>query len=66
MHLNQCLTLSGMEQALSNPDNNPTEFMCARHVVGEINRTEEAVQVLEQGKYTKFGELMNSSHDALR
>lgn len=38
----------------------------ARHVIGEIIRTEEAARCLEQGDYTRFGKLMVESHDALR
>lgn len=38
----------------------------ARHVIGEIIRTEEAAKCLEQGDYTRFGKLMVESHDALR
>ncbi|XP_022313681.1 galactokinase-like [Crassostrea virginica] len=38
----------------------------ARHVIGEILRTEEAAKCLELGDYTRFGKLMVESHDALR
>ncbi len=38
----------------------------ARHVISEIARTEQAVQELRNGNITKFGELMNGSHDSLR
>ena len=58
--------LTGMEQALTNASDNPTEYMCSRHVVGEINRTKAAIRVLEQGDYASFGQLMNESHTALR
>ena len=37
-----------------------------KHVVGEIARTQEAVQVLEAGDLARFGELMNQSHHSLR
>ncbi len=37
-----------------------------RHVVSEIARTQEAVEVLRQGDLVRFGELMNDSHDSLR
>lgn len=37
-----------------------------QHVVKEISRTKEAVEVLKTGNYKKFGELMNESHDSLR
>ncbi len=38
----------------------------ARHVIGEIERTEEAVRQLKHGNLERFGELMNASHDSLR
>lgn len=38
----------------------------ARHVIGEILRTEEAAKCLELGDYTRFGKLMVESHNALR
>lgn len=38
----------------------------ARHVVSEIERTEEAVTELKAGNIEKFGQLMNGSHDSLR
>ena len=38
----------------------------ARHVIGEIKRTEEAATALENNNYTRFGELMGQSHNALR
>lgn len=37
-----------------------------RHVIGEIARTEEAANALENGDYKKFGQLMVASHNALR
>ncbi|XP_052791272.1 galactokinase-like [Mya arenaria] len=38
----------------------------ARHVVGEIRRTEEAASALENNNYSLFGQLMVQSHNALR
>jgi galactokinase len=38
----------------------------ARHVVGEIARTLDAVEALEKGSYHAFGELMYASHASLR
>ena len=38
----------------------------ARHVVGEVARTAEAVEALKQGKIELFGELMTASHVSLR
>lgn len=37
-----------------------------RHVVTEIQRTVDAVTVLEKGDFNKFGQLMNESHDSLK
>jgi len=42
------------------------ELMRARHVVGEIERTLEAVGALEAGDYERFGHLMVASHNSLR
>ena len=42
------------------------ELMRARHVVGEIQRTLDAVEALEGGNYHRFGELMYGSHASLR
>ena len=38
----------------------------ARHVVGEVQRTSDAVKALKAGDLVKFGELMNASHVSLR
>jgi galactokinase len=38
----------------------------ARHVVGEVQRTSDAVQALKAGDLTLFGQLMNASHVSLR
>ena len=38
----------------------------ARHVVGEVARTAQAVEALKQGKIALFGELMTASHVSLR
>jgi galactokinase len=38
----------------------------ARHVVGEIDRTERAALALKARDYEQFGVLMNESHDSLR
>lgn len=38
----------------------------ARHVVGEVQRTTDAVQALKAGNLENFGELMNASHVSLR
>ena len=38
----------------------------ARHVVGEVQRTKDAVEALKNGDIVKFGQLMNKSHVSLR
>jgi galactokinase len=38
----------------------------ARHVVGENKRVEEAVQALKTNDATRFGQLMNESHESSR
>ncbi len=38
----------------------------AHHVVSEVKRTKDAVEALQQGDITLFGELMNASHVSLR
>lgn len=38
----------------------------ARHVVGEVQRTTDAVAALKSGDIEKFGKLMNASHVSLR
>ncbi len=45
---------------------NETVRRRARHVVSEIQRTEDAVKALRAGDLLKFGALMNGSHDSLR
>ena len=42
------------------------ELMRARHVVGEIARTLQAVEAMQAGDYERFGELMYASHASLR
>jgi galactokinase len=42
------------------------ELMRARHVVGEIDRTLQAVGALESDDYDTFGQLMYGSHASLR
>jgi len=38
----------------------------ARHVVGEVARTNEAIAALKAGNIARFGQLMNESHISLR
>jgi len=42
------------------------ELTRARHVVGEITRTLQAVEALAGGDYAAFGRLMYGSHESLR
>lgn len=53
-----------LEENKSNLDD--VTYRRARHVIGEIKRTEEAATALENGNYKRFGELMVQSHNALR
>lgn len=41
-------------------------FRRARHVIGEISRTEVAAEALGKGDYELFGKLMVESHNSLR
>ncbi len=44
----------------------PIAHKRARHVVGEVQRTSDAVKALKAGDIEKFGKLMNASHVSLR
>ena len=44
----------------------PIAHRRARHVVGEVQRTMDAVQALQQGNIELFGQLMTQSHISLR
>ena len=44
----------------------PVALRRARHVVGEVQRTKDAVEALKQGNIHLFGELMTQSHISLR
>jgi galactokinase len=44
----------------------PIAHKRARHVVGEVQRTKDAVKALKAGDLTLFGKLMNASHVSLR
>jgi len=44
----------------------PVVLKRARHVVGEVQRTVDAVKALKAGELDKFGQLMNASHVSLR
>jgi galactokinase len=38
----------------------------ARHVITEIDRTQKAVEALNAGKISLFGNIMNESHNSLQ
>jgi len=44
----------------------PVAHKRARHVVGEVQRTQDAVKALKAGDIEAFGKLMNASHVSLR
>lgn len=44
----------------------PVALHRATHVVGEVQRTKDAVKALQQGDILTFGKLMNASHVSLR
>ena len=44
----------------------PIAYRRARHVVGEVQRTKDAVEALQKGDIITFGELMTQSHISLR
>jgi galactokinase len=44
----------------------PVAYKRARHVVGEVQRTSDAVAALKAGNLELFGKLMNASHASLR
>lgn len=51
---------------ISSAITDPTAFKRARHVVGEVQRTVDAVKELKAGNLEAFGKLMNASHVSLR
>lgn len=51
---------------IENKFENKIAMRRARHVIGEIARTKEAVTQLKAGNLERFGTLMNGSHDSLR
>lgn len=56
-----CLLLTAARDKLTD-----IEFRRARHVISEIERTQRAADLLQQGDYTGYGKLMNDSHESLR
>ena len=51
---------------IENAITDPIAHKRARHVVGEVQRTADAVKALKAGDIEKFGKLMNASHVSLR
>jgi galactokinase len=45
---------------------NPVVMQRAKHVISENGRVLEAIDVLKNNNISRFGELMNQSHDSLR
>ncbi|AWE43300.1 galactokinase [Actinobaculum sp. 313] len=66
--------LEGVETLRQLPDpqgtlsrlNDPEAVRRVRHVVTEIERTQEFVELLTEGEYGELGALMNASHASLR
>ena len=53
-------------QSIESAIKDKTAHKRARHVVGEVQRTSDAVKALKAGDLTLFGKLMNESHKSLR
>jgi galactokinase len=53
-------------KAIESAITDPVAHKRARHVVGEVQRTSDAVKALKAGELTLFGQLMNASHASLR
>ena len=53
-------------EKIENAITDPVAHKRARHVVGEVQRTSDAVKALKAGDIQKFGKLMNASHVSLR
>ena len=65
--LNNLAELSQVEfDKISSAITDPTALKRARHVVGEVQRTVDAVKELKAGNLEVFGKLMNASHVSLR
>ena len=64
----QCLAELSQEdfEQVESAITDPVAHRRARHVVGEVQRTKDAVLALQQGNIIRFGELMNQSHISLR
>ena len=63
-----CLAELTMADFLSVQDaiTDPVARRRAHHVVGEVQRTKDAVEALQKGDIQTFGQLMNQSHISLR
>ncbi|MBT7170995.1 MAG: galactokinase, partial [Phycisphaerales bacterium] len=59
-------TADQVDAVVASDDYTDKEKMRVRHVVGEIQRTVDAVKVLEQNDFDAFGKLMFGSHNSLR
>jgi galactokinase len=53
-------------KAIEHAITDPVAHKRARHVVGEVQRTSDAIKALKEGKLELFGQLMNASHASLR
>ena len=53
-------------KAIEHAITDPVAHKRARHVVGEVQRTSDAVKALKEGNLVLFGQLMNASHASLR
>lgn len=53
-------------KTIENAITDPVAHKRARHVVGEVQRTTDAVKALKAGNIAAFGKLMNASHVSLR
>jgi galactokinase len=57
-------TLAGLQAARGNME--PVEFRRARHVITEIERTQQAARAIRAGDWRATGDLMYASHASLR
>ncbi len=57
-------TMEGLHKAEHELDAMATR--CARHVIGEIDRTQQAAQCARTGDWKRLGQLMYASHESLR
>ena len=57
----QCLLVAASREQLTE-----VEYKRATHAVTEIERSIQSRDILKQGKYREFGQLMTKSHYSLR